>query len=960
MPTVAASPVSPSPSPSPSPSRTAPAASAPRWRLRLLGAIELLDAQDRLARLPSRAATLLLADLALRAGQDHPRETLMERLWPGVAADAGRNRLRQTLSVLRGVLEPTAAEQGQVLWADRHHLRLVPGALWCDATALHSAMAQGDVGAVLELDRGELLPGWFEEWVVEARRHISERIAKLVHSAAAGSGPADPRPGAWAPSSTGTLTSGLPLYLTRMWGFEAAANDLAQTVLQQRLVVLRGPGGAGKTRLAVEVARALAKPSEAPHESHEATRFDLICFVPLAASSTRAQMHDAVLLALQQEADAFGADVALRIANALAGRRVLLLLDNFEQLVEVGRSDVLTWLAQAPALHVLVTSRRVLGVDGESELAIAPMPAVPRDGSLQEHALHPGVALFLARARAVRADFALTLGNHQTVAEIVQSLGGLPLAIELAAARLRSLPLADMHQMLHQRDAPGQALNLLARSGPWGADDPRHASMLQVVQWSWLLLTGPQQQALIVLAHCEGGVDLAGAAQLLGLGRLQAAGLLDALVAASVLATQPSAHGANTWRYVPFQPVREFALMVAGDAGRAQARATHRAWVTAWVQAWAAAQAGAAGSLAAFREELPNLLAAMGSALSDEVPEQAVALALAGDAAFTDINLPASGASSLLEALRQSQQPVDPVAHILAAELAFKAGLRDAVMPNVEKALTVASVGHPARVAVSGRAALLLLRVPNDMQRAQLLFDEGLALAQAQNDIGCELLALKGQAMLAVRRDHDMQRNLALHQQSLALAQQHGSLPRQAEVMITLAIALGYVHRPLEQLPLLEQTRRVCEATGQRRLWAFSCSVTGYVLADLHRFDEAAASYRACLQRAWEDNAWREWFYPLWNLPRTLAHQRRPEAAAQMMGFAEHFYAQRFGAQGWEDTREARRTRRLIVVQLGAAATDAAWATGPALSMAQAMRLALRETEVTTGSSARPNPGIAG
>ncbi len=943
------------------PSRAPAGAIAPRWRLRLMGAIELHDAQQQPTRLPTRAAALLLAELALGVDQDHPRETLIERLWPGVATDAGRNRLRQTLSVLRGVLEPTAADQNQVLLADRHSLRLVPRVVWCDAVALQTALAEGDATAVRELDRGDLMPGCYEEWVIQARRHITERLAKALLLVPARAELTVPAPGPVPPNPTATLTSGLPLYLTRMWGFEAAARDLAQTVQRQRLVVLRGPGGAGKTRLAVEVARALAHAAGegAPGDAENGPQFDLICFVALAACSTRAQMHDVVLQALRQEADASGADAALRIGNTLAGRRVLLLLDNFEQLVEASRNDVLAWLALAPALHVLVTSRRVLGVDGETEHAIAPMPAVPLDGSLQDHALHPGVALFVARARAVRSDFALSLANHQSVAEIVQSLGGLPLAIELAAARLRSLSLQEVHQMLHHRDAPGQALNLLARSGPRGADDPRHASMLQVVQWSWRLLSGPQQQALVALSHCDGGVDLSGAAQLLTMDRLRAADVLDLLVAASVVTTQPSAHDPSVWRYLPFQPVREFALMVAGDAGRAQARATHRTWMGAWVQAWAASGSSAAPaspSLAAFRDEVPNLLAAMANAVSDGVPAQAVALAVACDVAFADINLPASGVSTLLNALNQSPAAADPLAHVLAAELAFKAGLRDAVMPNVEKALTLADAGHLARAAVSGRAAMLLLRVPNDMLRAQSLFDESLVLARAQGDITIELLALKGQAMLAVRRDHDMQRNLALHRQSLALAQQHCALPKQAEVMITLAIAFGYVHRPLDQLPLLDQTRRACEATGQRRLWAFSCSVTGYVLADLRRFEDAAASYRACLQRAWEDNAWREWFYPLWNLPRTLAHQRRPEAAAKMMGFAEQFYAQRFGTQGWEDTREARRTRRLVAVQIGLAATTAAWASGRTLSMVQAMQLALRETEPPV----LPRPAVAG
>jgi predicted ATPase len=950
--------------------------SAPRWRLRLLGAFELDADGVHHTRLPTRAVTLLLASLAMGAGREHAREVLIERLWPGVDWGVGRNRLRQALSVLKSVLEPDAASQGQVLSADRHSLRLLDGALWCDVPAFQAALKVGDAPAAQALYRGELLPGLYEDWVLEARRHLAAQLF-----GAGGAKRALRQPTA----------AGLPLYLTRLWGFESAAASLKAALQTQRLVVLRGPGGAGKTRLAVEVARLFCSANAA----EEGWAFDLVCYAPLAACTTCAHLHDAVLLALRQDGDSGGLDAVTRITQALAGRRVLLLLDNFEQLVEVGRSDVAAWLSQLPSLHILVTSRRALALDGEFEQALAPLPAVVPGGSLQDHALHPAVALFVARAAAVQAGFALSLRNHELVADIVHSLGGLPLAIELAAARLRSLPLSDLHQMLQARGEPGQALNLLARSGPRGADDPRHASMLQVVQWSWRMLTGPQQQALVLLAHCDGGAELSAVAHMLAadgqgdadsntgatlapdLGR--AAEVLDALVAASVVYTQPQVHDDNHWRYLPFEPVREFALMVAGPKRSAHARAAHRAWMAAWATTTAVARvdsrAPAPRPLQAFRSELPNVALALASAVADGVPQQAVALVVACDTALMDINLQASTVNLLLQALRAAPPPAPALAWLIAAELAFKAGVREAVMPNVEKALTLTltptqrapsdplHLGADAqrlRARVAGRAGLLLLRVPNDMPRAQALFEEARALARAHADASSEIVALRGLAILAVRRDHDMQRNLLLHQQCLALAKTDASAPRQAEVMVALAIALGYLHRPLEQLPVLAQVQQICQTTGQRRLWAFASSVTGYVLADLRRFDDAAASYRACLEMAWHDSAWREWFYPLWNLPRTLAHQRRPEAAAQMMGFAEHFYAQRFGTQGWEDTREARRTRRLVLVQLGRSATDAAWAAGRALNMAQAMQLALRETEAQAVFGAGADHPVAG
>lgn len=134
---------------------------------------------------------------------------------------------------------------------------------------------------------------------------------------------------------------------------------------------------------------------------------------------------------------------------------------------------------------------------------------------------------------------------------------------------------------------------------------------------------------------------------------------------------------------------------------------------------------------------------------------------------------------------------------------------------------------------------------------------------------------------------------------------------------------------------------------GQFGLLAFAHSVTGYVLPDLRRHPESAASYRRCLQLAWEHSDWRQWFYALLNLPRTLAHRRRPQAAARLLGFAQTFYAQRFGEVGREDLPEVRRTRRLVAVQLGPdgrSRAHALWLEGATLTMAEAMRLALAET----------------
>lgn len=920
---------------------------APRWHLRLLGGFALDDGvQASVGRLPSRAIMLLLARLALEPARAHGREELIELLWPEVALDVGRNRLRQALSALRSVLEPRDAPTSPVLLADHRTVSLVPGALSCDAGLLRVALARGDREGAARLYRGELLPGFFDDWVLETRRVLAGLVEGLPHVAdgvlAAEAGSARPPPPGELPRPH------LPTYLSRMFGFEAAAKALHAAVRANRLVLLRGPGGAGKTRLAVEVARTLAGGWVPDPGLQDGARFDLVVFVPLATCATPDAMVDAVLFALRHDGAAAwpcGATHAeqrlARIEGALAGRSALLVLDNFEQLVESGRDELALWVSNLPGLRLLVTSRRALGLSGEVELALAPLPLPQADVGLREHASNPAVQLFAARARSARADFHLNERNHALVAAIVRELNGLPLAIELAAARVRSLSLADLLAMLHgaARQAPGRALTLLSRAGPRGADDARHASMLRVVEWSWLHLSPPERTLLCALSVFEGGASLQAASAVAGLSLADAAGLLDELVASSVAYAAESQSGVT--RYQPFEPIREYALMHLGEADADRLRAAHLRWVGDW-----AAALGAAPSLEAFREELPNLLGALAEAAQRCDPAAAISIVLDAAYALDDVNLPPS-ALPLLRRLLEADGRLDATlaarAHAIAAGQSYEAGEREAAERHAERALELGSAAGSERAGVLRSAARVLLRSRGAGADVQPLLDEALRLARrnGQHDIEARTLSLA--AVLVLQRDHDAARSLALKREALALWEAYGPAARVNEGRVNLALGLGGARATQEKLGLLQQARRSAAALGQTRLLAFVLSVTGYALADRREWGASATCYAECLQTAWEGGIWREWFYGMWNLPRTLAHQRRTQAAALLIGFAEAFYAGRFGALDWTDRREARRTRRLVRVQLGRQREEALWREGRQMSAAAAMRLALRE-----------------
>lgn len=943
-----------------------PASQVPRWHLRVLGALELRDGAAPPLRLPSRAVALLLARLALHPQRQHAREELVDLLWPGAGADVGRNRLRQALSVLRSLLEPPGQPAGTCLQADRRAVWLSPSGLPCDAIDFLQAAASGDAIRARRLYQGDLLPGFFEDWVLEERRHLAEQCASLAVDtpgaaasglaltpapAAAEASPALPpppsAPTASAADAAWAQDARLPLYLTRLVGFEADGAQLAAALRHHRLVLLRGPGGAGKTRLAVEVARALAQGRSwwpgGVHDDAPDTlpSFDLVCFVPLASCTTRAQMLDALLLALRHESDHAAADESERVVQALSGRRVLLVLDNFEQLVEAGRADLSRWLSRLPDLQLLVTSRRVLAVDGEFEHALGALPLPQGNAALDRHALNPAVTLFVERARAVRADFHLTERNHAQVAEVVSALHGLPLAIELAAARVRSLGLSELHALLTATGDQARGLDLLARSGPRAADDARHASMLRVLAWSWQQLSAAEQALLSALAACDGGASLALLSLLAGQEKAHTAVTVDNLLAASVAYRREGPGGDS--RFHAFEPMREFVFHQAGPGGVAQLRAGHAQAVAVW-----AAGLGREPDLPAVQAEWPNVLRAIGTAADTAVPgalpQRAIDTALAARHALVDLPLQ-PGALTLLRRCADAA-PGHRTAELqaLLAMHSFQVGQRDEAAAHAQAALAAVDRGAPEAAEVLRSTALVRLRLGEDLAGPQAQLEEALALARARGDTDVEAHSLTHLAVVAYRQQRDPVLNVQRYTRALALWRAHGPRARVASGTTSLAIALGVQHRVQEQLALLHEARRLAEAQGQPRLQAFTMSVTAYALDDQKRHAEAALLYRQCLLLDWDQGFWREWFYVLWNLPRALAHLRQPQAAARLMGFAEAFYAQRFGVLGREDLPEARRTRRLVAAQVGAAAAAAIWRAGAALGMAEAQQLALAET----------------
>jgi len=287
------------------------------------------------------------------------------------------------------------------------------------------------------------------------------------------------------------IASQIPTPLTSFIGREEEVTVACQLLQERdaRLLTLTGPGGVGKTRLALAVAQQLFP------------RFpDGIFFVPFASLHDPLLVfpHIASILALDEHSDLSPREL---LKAHLHHRALLLLLDNFEHLLTAA-----PWLVEllkaCPSLKILVTSRALLRVQGEQVFEVLPFPP-PRlqRAETTEQLIHsPAVQLFVERARALKADFQLTAANSQTIVEICTRLDGLPLAIELAAARSNLLPLRTLLKLLERR------LPLLTAGGQdvhW-----RQQTLRNTLQWSYDLLTKPEPSLFRALSVFVGGSTL--------------------------------------------------------------------------------------------------------------------------------------------------------------------------------------------------------------------------------------------------------------------------------------------------------------------------------------------------------------------------------------------------------------------------------------------------------------------
>jgi predicted ATPase len=412
--------------------------------------------------------------------------------------------------------------------------------------------------------------------------------------------------GVFAAATAAGGVHGFPAELTSFIGRAEPAREVGGLLAEHRLVTVTGPGGVGKTRLACQVARAVAG------------RFaDGAWLAELAPVSDPAQVPGVVAAALGvgEQPDIPAAEA---LARVLARQQLLLVLDNCEHLIGVAAELCSGLLAACDDVRVLVTSREPLRVAGEARYRLGSLTLTGGDPG--EAGGSEAVALFTDRARRVDAQFALTAETRPTVARLVARLDGMPLAIELAAARVEALGVAQLADRLDDRFAVLTGGDRLAPG--------RHRSLAATVEWSYRLLEEGERRVFRAVSVFPGPFTLAAVEAVAG----QDAGLVVLRLVDCSLLVPPRAGLDGRWRYGMLETLRAYgAGLLAGAGEQDRAAAALAGYALGVAEDAAAGLQTVEGELAAARQldaEDPTMRQVLAWGM-DHDPEIAVRLAAA-------------------------------------------------------------------------------------------------------------------------------------------------------------------------------------------------------------------------------------------------------------------------------------------------------------------------------------------
>jgi len=663
-------------------------------------------------------------------------------------------------------------------------------------------------------------------------------------------------------------------------------DEIARLLGRARLVTLTGAGGCGKTRLAIEVARAM-----------QPGRPGGVWFVDLAPI-VDAETVPAIVASTLGVPERAGTSLLDSIARALGRGPALVVLDNCEHLIAACASVAARLLEACPELGILATSREWLGVPGEQTWAVAPLsvPDAERDRGLESIAGTEAVRLFVDRARAARRDFRLEPSNSQLVARICRSLDGIPLGIELAAARVRDQGLEQIAEQHQELDRPGAA----AAS--------RHDTLRSTIRWSYGQLVEDERRLFGALAVFTGGwtLDSAAAVCTEDADEFGALDVLTRLVDKSLVVIERADRVEPRYRLL--EPIRQFAAASLAGAEQARLGDRHLEHFLGWAERTAPSLASgpeSAQTAARLEADHSNLLAAIRWCVQRGLARQGLRLA---------------GAAWWFWHVRgHFTQGRDALARVLA--------LPDAQSPTAERAVALYGAGGLAAYQGDYESARRLNQEALDLFRS---LGDRLGIARSHTHLG---IVATGEGR------HDEARDS--YQEALSIFHELGDHRRLATTLNNLGALARQQGRYEEALAACEEAVTHARASGHSLGLHVAHQNLGWVCLRLGRTTEARDHARAMLRVVVDLQARRAAPAGLEIAAEVLARLGEPEDAARLMGAAETLRtAMTMPRDAWWRNAQAEATDRLIAT-LGAARFETLRSEGAGWSFEIALERAL-------------------
>ncbi|OOL31598.1 protein kinase, partial [Rhodococcus rhodochrous] len=620
-----------------------------------------------------------------------------------------------------------------------------------------------------------------------------------------------------APATPGT-TGSLPLELTSFVGRRHELTEAKNLLAGSRLVTLTGIGGVGKTRLAMRVAAAVQRDYA-----------DGVRLVELGELHDRASLLEAVAAAVGLR-DQSGRPVQEVLLEFLAVRQVLVVLDNCEHVIDAVADLADLLLRTCPRLRILATSREPVAVGGEAVLAVPPLtvPDPQQPPSMRELPRYDAVKMFADRAAAAVPGFVLTEDNAATVARICHRLDGLPLPIELAAARLRALSPEQILDRLTDR------YTLLTR-GSRGAPT-RQQTLRWCIDWSFELCTAVEQRVWGRVAVFAGSFDLDAAEQVCGVGLAPGEVLdtLTSLVEKSILVREEAG---SVVRFRMLETLRDYGYEKLEQTGEdLVVRRRHRDWYEALARAaeaeWISARQ--LDWIARLKREQPNLREALEFSIADD-PAAGLRIAAALFSFWISQSLYHEGRRWYDQLLARQDGPPT----LERAKALYCASVMANVQGDIHAGTTLVEQGHTlaaqttdplARAFVSfadGRLGLL----SGDFEHARSHLESALAQFSERGDRTLEVTALTALGT-AYELSGLREEALECHERVLAITKTHGETVHRSYALWALGIILWQQGNARRSAQFLEESLELSRQVRSPHVVAASLEALAWISVD--------------------------------------------------------------------------------------------------------------------------------